>query len=426
MVLFPDKQKGLILMKKTNSFPDVAITLGDEVEVADELSVEVEDTNEVEVVDEISVEVEDTNTEKDFTFALVNNTMIYSTISITDGVEVFEFANDLFVGDKGGTGTLNQITGQISLTFNTAPVADILSTYKHYGNATEKDFTFALVNNNVKYSTISITDGVEVFEIANDLVVGDKGGTGTLNPITGQVSLTFNTAPVADILSTYNHYGNAKVFVSDTFNHRVLVLSLNGVWLNTIGGFGTANGKLNQPCGLAFNADGSEIHVVEKGNNRVSVFNSSTMVFKQTYGSKGHGATSGLFNPTDIFNSTTNMFVTDTDNNRVVKFVLDGSTWKEATSGYVAKSFTTGNTSKTIGVLGVVANVSRSGFHLTDTYTSIIVNYNDSWVAQTDTATKGKTGEDKVMYPKGMFLDGSATLVVADTGNFKVVEIDLS
>lgn len=288
---------------------------------------------------------------------------------------------------------------------------------------TVKTFNIQLLNKNISGSDLVLTDGVETFTFGNDVLVGSEGGSGTFNETDGTVAITFNTAPIANILADYKHYNNDKIFVSDTYNHTVRVFNYSLNLIKSIGSFGHENGNLYTPCGIALNSDNSELHVVEKDNHRISVFNTTNYAFKQTYGKKEHSNSQGLYFPTDIVFTTTKALVTDTGNNRVVSFVLD-TIWKEA-STYVVKSFTTSNTSKVIGVFGIVSNESRTGIHLTDVYASLITNYTDAFEDKVNVINKGKTS-DKVLYPKGLVFSGSSNLIVSDTGNFRINNINLT
>ena len=290
---------------------------------------------------------------------------------------------------------------------------------------TEVTFTFTLANNNLVASFIEVTDGVETFTFANDELVGSEGGTGTFNVYAGTVTVTFNSAPIAEVTASYKHRGADKIFVSDSFNHCVRVFNLNGVLQTTIGSHGTANGKFNLPSGLELNADKSQLHVVDSYNNRISVFNASTYAFVQNYGSLGHLAASGIYYPTDIAISTTNSYVTDTGHNRIVKFVFSDGAWAEASSGYVVKDFKAIENSDRLAVLGLAANVGRTGFHCTDTFISAIQNFNDSWVKQDDNSTTGHTA-GKTFLPRGLSMSGSSDLVVCDTGNSRLQVLDLN
>jgi len=77
------------------------------------------------------------------------------------------------------------------------------------GNGTTKTFTGTLdsfVNPTTPFGLI-VTDGIEYFvDNKNGVLVGSLGGTGTINYITAQYSVTFNTAPINGTLITNSFY----------------------------------------------------------------------------------------------------------------------------------------------------------------------------------------------------------------------------
>lgn len=291
---------------------------------------------------------------------------------------------------------------------------------------TETEFTFTLANDFINASFLVITDGVETFTFANDELVGNGGGSGTFNELLGTVTLTFNAAPVAEITANYKHYGGDKIFVTDPFNHRVVVFKGNGEYITSFGHFGVGNGELYFPAGIAVNS--TQVHVVEVYNHRVSIFNNSTYAFVAHYGLQGHDDDEGLYYPTDIALDLTGVagaFVTDTGNNRVVYFANSAGTWAEDTT-YVVKQFSNNtHTSTRLAVLCMINNVGRTGFHLTDVFHSNIETYDVSWVKGTDAATKGIT-DGHVILPRGLCISGTTDLVVSDTGNQRLQIVDLS
>ena len=62
-----------------------------------------------------------------------------------------------------------------------------------------------------------------------------------------------------------------EIFVTDTGNERVQVFGKDGTFLRAFGGFGTGDGQLQEPTGIAVGPDGN-IWVADSGNGRLSVF----------------------------------------------------------------------------------------------------------------------------------------------------------
>jgi hypothetical protein len=75
-----------------------------------------------------------------------------------------------------------------------------------------------------------------------------------------------------------------RVYVSDTANHRVVVLERTGRRLPDIGGPGSADGKLDRPMGLGFDPSGNILYVAEAGNRRVSAFSARSGRFLVKFG----------------------------------------------------------------------------------------------------------------------------------------------
>ncbi|HEV7918047.1 MAG TPA: 6-bladed beta-propeller, partial [Solirubrobacterales bacterium] len=75
---------------------------------------------------------------------------------------------------------------------------------------------------------------------------------------------------------------NGNVYVADTDNHRVQVLTSSGVHLMNIGSVGSGGGELSAPSDVAVDAAGN-IYVTERVANRVSKFDSSG-AFVATWG----------------------------------------------------------------------------------------------------------------------------------------------
>ncbi len=67
--------------------------------------------------------------------------------------------------------------------------------------------------------------------------------------------------------------GNGRIYVADTGNSRIVVLSADGLLQWAFSGKGTLPGQLDGPRDAAFGAD-DRVYVADTGNSRVQVFNS--------------------------------------------------------------------------------------------------------------------------------------------------------
>jgi tripartite motif-containing protein 71 len=134
------------------------------------------------------------------------------------------------------------------------------------------------------------------------------------------------------------------VYVADSGNYRVQILSPDGTFIKKWGLFGTGNGNFSQPEGIAINGTG-HVYVGDTFNHRIQVFSpDGTFITKWgknggAGGSGSSGTGNGEFNlPTAIaFGSTGHVLVCDSSNMRVQEFSVAGqyiSQWGGFTGTY--------------------------------------------------------------------------------------------
>jgi tripartite motif-containing protein 71 len=179
------------------------------------------------------------------------------------------------------------------------------------------------------------------------------------------------------------------------------------------GGFGAASGEMSQPSGVAVDSGGN-VYVVDHGNNRVEKFSSSG-IFERTWG-KGvnattpgnlctftsgdtcqAGSTGGLGGemkqPIGIaIDSGDNVYVADTENDRIQKF--DSSGTFERTWGKSVNATTPGNL-----CTAASGNTCQAGSHTT--------------------ALGGEMSN-----PAGVATDSSGNVYVADAFNNRIQRFD--
>ena len=78
-----------------------------------------------------------------------------------------------------------------------------------------------------------------------------------------------------------------NVYVADRFNHRIQVFTVDGVYLRQFGKEGEGEGELKEPVSIAIDS-GNVVYVGEAGNNRISIF-STDGEFIKSFGRKGKG-----------------------------------------------------------------------------------------------------------------------------------------
>ncbi len=238
---------------------------------------------------------------------------------------------------------------------NGEPAIDILG---QYNSATMAD-------NPADYVKNCVNDGASPFGF---------DGRGTVNP--------------GAVIDSTNH----RLFVSDSNNHRVLVFTLTSGNLissktpaNVLGqpdfvscGANTTQSGMYHPSGLDFDATNNRLFVADQDNNRVLVFNTSSITngmnasYELGQPSGGTAFTtanaattqSGMSGPFDVRydNANTRVFVADYYNNRVMVFnVATGSIANGENASYELGQ-PSGGTAFTTSA----AATTQSGLHLPD------------------------------------------------------------
>jgi len=110
--------------------------------------------------------------------------------------------------------------------------------------------------------------------------------------------------------------GNDKIFIYNT-NEPTFPL------VDTWGGTGTADGKLNGPMGIHIQGTTGDIYVTDSGNDRVQVFESNG-TFKTAFGTP-EMVDGYFYYPKDAAISNDRVYVTDRFNDRIQVFNKDGT-----------------------------------------------------------------------------------------------------
>ena len=119
---------------------------------------------------------------------------------------------------------------------------------------------------------------------------------------------------------TVDQTGN--VYVADAYNHRIQKFTSSGVWLAGWGSLGSGAGQFNYPWSVAVDTSGA-IYVADKDNHRIQKFNSNG-TWLVSWGEVGTAP--GQFSgPTAVVvDSSNNVYVTDAGNHRIQKFTSAG------------------------------------------------------------------------------------------------------
>ena len=111
-----------------------------------------------------------------------------------------------------------------------------------------------------------------------------------------------------------------NVYVSDRELNNIQKFSHNGSFINMWGSKGSGNGQFTVPYSIAVDPK-DKIYVVDRENHRIQKFDSNGTFISIAEGGNGRGdADNQLDRPEDIAFSPFGIFVTDTGNDRILKF----------------------------------------------------------------------------------------------------------
>ncbi len=206
---------------------------------------------------------------------------------------------------------------------------------------------------------------------------------------------------------------DGRIAVSDTHYHRIVFFDSQGRVVGMLGKEGTGPGEFIYPVGITQDDDGF-IYVCEYGSNdRVQKFTADGK-FVLSFGSFGTGP--GQFQrPSGLAVRRGKVYVADAINNRILVFGSDGKFYGElrGPGGPPDLRFPYDLEFGPDGVLYVVEYASSRVTAL-----SLDGRVLGRYGAPGD-------GERQFRTPWGMTIDSKGRIFVADTGNHRIVELDL-
>ena len=187
---------------------------------------------------------------------------------------------------------------------------------------------------------------------ADGATVSTYAGDGAFGFANGSTTTARFASPLGVAVTT-----DGRLFVADTRNHRIRVISADGTvstyagsgnTATLVGGFAdgsTTTARFDQPSGVAVAADG-RVFVADTINHRIRVISADGATVSTYAGdgvqgfADGSTTTARFDDPTDVVvASDGRVFVTDTDNNRIRVISADGATVSTyAGSGAVAQA----------------------------------------------------------------------------------------
>ena len=192
------------------------------------------------------------------------------------------------------------------------------------------------------------------------------------------------------------------MYVSEFFNHRIQKLSTLGDYKSTFGKHGSGDGELNGPRGLCFDCISKLLFVSDSGNNRVSVFHlDGTFAYHITGNSSDK---SSIDNPWGLaFDPFGHLHVVCYGANCVKAFSTEGKYLKQYGHG------------KMMGPAGIA--IDEEGYSFVSEYSGhqyrvLVFNAEHTVVHRIENFAN----------PSGLALDLEARLYVADHSNSRVLK----
>jgi tripartite motif-containing protein 71 len=216
---------------------------------------------------------------------------------------------------------------------------------------------------------------------------------------------------------------SSNVYVADTSNFRIEETTNTGGLLKTWGKLGTLDGEFRGPEGIAINPSTREVYVADTDNNRIQKFQLATtcpkgttpivsgVCFISTWGSFGKG--SGQFEaPRGVsVDSSGNVYVADTYNDRIQKFKSTGEFIK-----------TWGSFGSDNGKFRWPYDVdvdSSDNLYVADIKNNRIQKFSNTGAFITTWGSDGK-GNGQFSNPAGVAVDNSGNVFVTDVGNHRI------
>ncbi|MGN6274862.1 MAG: hypothetical protein ACTHNP_02900 [Solirubrobacterales bacterium] len=214
------------------------------------------------------------------------------------------------------------------------------------------------------------------------------------------------------------------------------------VYLTTIGGFGTGNGKFFHPADVAADSKG-DVWVLDSEQDRLQEFNEKGE-WLRTAGSSGSGA-GMLSSPSalDVYRANGTVWVADTGNNRVVEFgekgefietfgtnvnktkvETAGATEAEknlctAASGNVCQAGTAGSALGQLSAPKGIALTAGGNVWVSDTGNNRLEKFSPAGAFMNKIASEGSEA-GKVKEPTAITVAPDGSIWVADTGNNRI------
>ncbi|CAF0875504.1 unnamed protein product [Adineta steineri] len=241
----------------------------------------------------------------------------------------------------------------------------------------------------------------------------------SLNTVSNALSIVAGTGSVGSTSNMLNSpWGiyvdvNFDLYVADYNNNRIQLFRLGQLSGKTVAGNLSLNATitLNRPTGVVLDAD-SYLFIVDSFNHRIVGEGPNGFRCLAGCSTSAGSASSKLYYPYTLnFDSYGNMFVTDTYNNRIQKFVLFTNSCDEISTS-------------TINPVNISSILTTQSNNVTISSLNRVVSYNQpkfnacvSWSANASTFANGTAVGAS---PYGIYVNTNNTIFVADFRNSRI------
>jgi len=202
---------------------------------------------------------------------------------------------------------------------------------------------------------------------------------------------------------------NHLLYVADTGNHRIQAFDQHGDAVMVLGGFGNQPGQFNAPEGITVDAENT-LYIADTQNHRVQKL-APNGTFLLSWGGSGSGKGEFL-GPSDLaLDREGRVLVVDTQNHRVQAFTRDGQyLWQIGKAGRSIAEFDSPRG---------IATDEQGQISVADTGNGRVQIFDRSGRYLAHVGHLGK-GLGEFYYPAALWIDARQTLYVADTINHRV------
>ena len=366
------------------------------------------------------------------------NAPIGATVDASGNLFIVDFSNHRVRRVDGSTGVITTVagTGAAGFSGDGGPATSASLSFPRGVAVDASGNLFIVDQTNHRVRRVDGATGV----ITTVAGTGTKGFSGDGGPATS-ASLSFPRGVVVD--------ASGNLYIADTDNHRVRrVNGATGV-ITTVAGTGTngfsgdggpaTSASLGFPRGVAVDASGN-LFIADTSNHRIRRVDAATSVITTVVGGgigEGVPATSASLNsPLGVaVDASGNLFIADSGNHRVRR--VDGATVVIAT---VAGSGTSGfsgdggpatsaslNSPQGVAVDGAgnlfIADFSNHRIRRVDAATGVITTVAGTGVAGFS-GDGGPATSASLGFPRGVAVDASANLFIADLNNSRIRRVD--